>query len=890
MTPLSSVVENLDYRFFNTDRNFTSMSAVSSFEGIEFIDYPELLDTVDISIQNDNLTFLTKSKNFDWLDTDLKNKFVYYAADKTVDISSSQQIKTNFLLTSPYKSDFKYNVIPLKSSQGTDGEYDYNKISSSTVSREYNAVYQAPNTNLILQYEATTVPLTFKSDNYTQFFIPPEVQSFTFENGGFEKNGAYSGNCPANSDLIFLDQFDTNFNDQNFNGQPLCVWLSGNTWMERWYDPNNITQGNALLPLVNTASSINPVVDIVPSRELAAKNKVQYLRHGPQRNLTYINSISSHLALKVDSWSNRVRFNEVEGFAVNSISDEVYSQLNMDGTFHMHFPPTDKLLDKNDMSVGMWINQESWSSGIDTQYFGNFSDGEGYGLFYNTGANSNLLTFPTENGLIYGFNPRGIKVMEKSVLESLSLSSSKLDFVTTDLFGVRWVYDSINKKIYKIETDDLIKQVIDLPSTANITHMEVNRTNNLYTFDSAAVRIRGYDSSGDLIYSDTAATYSTFTFDLDNVLQRDYADFLEVDSQNNIFKINGINLYKNNELFYHVGERTSSIKLDSQDNIYILRKNRLLKISPQGFKQFDIVLDLPGVLQDWNQEMGFVKTNSRKSDYDALWLIFNQLNYVISVNTDGKILKRIDLKNMVNLRACGDLKSNVKGDFSNYDVKRKYSTVNGAVISSTNPAISLKVNINCGTSRGIVQLHTSPLELQGWTHLAFTHQIVDDQTILSIYINGTKVATNTTSGIYFIDYGSKVSPFIMGGHSGKLGARNVERSMNNEGYFIGQINDLRIYDKPLDSYEIQALARNLYWNKWSPMIWYMPTPKTTHMEEIVSYHLNRYKGHKSNKYNIRIKNLDIQDEATQLVIANTIKNLLPRISPVNTQLNEVIFG
>jgi hypothetical protein len=244
---------------------------------------------------------------------------------------------------------------------------------------------------------------------------------------------------------------------------------------------------------------------------------------------------------------------------------------------------------------------------------------------------------------------------------------------------------------------------------------------------------------------------------------------------------------------------------------------------------------------------------------------------------------------VVNLRACGDLKSNVKGDFSNYDVKRKYSTVNGAVISSTNPAISLKVNITCGTTKAIIQLHTSPLELQGWTHLAFTHQIINNKTILSIYINGTKVSSITIIGIYFIDYGSKVSPFIVGGHSGKLGARNVERSLNNEGYFIGQINDLRIYDKPLDSYEIQALARNLYWNKWSPMIWYMPTPKTTHMEEIVSYHLNRYKGHKSNKYNIRIKNLDIQDEATQLIIANTIKNLLPRISPVNTRLNEVIF-
>lgn len=165
----------------------------------------------------------------------------------------------------------------------------------------------------------------------------------------------------------------------------------------------------------------------------------------------------------------------------------------------------------------------------------------------------------------------------------------------------------------------------------------------------------------------------------------------------------------------------------------------------------------------------------------------------------------------------------------------------------------------------------------------------NDDTYLTLYINGVQVAQSITNGIYFIDYGSKVSPFILGGHSGKLGARNVERSLNNEGYFVGKINDLRIYNRTLDSYEIRALARNLYWNKWFDMIWFMPTPTTTQMEEIELYHLNRYKGHKSNRYNIRIKNLQIDDEATQLIIANTIEKLLPKISPVHTQLNEVIF-
>ena len=890
LTPLSSVIENIDYQFFNTDRNFTTVSAISSYEGVDYVEYYALQEVVDVSVENNNLTFLTKSKNFDFLDTDLKTKFNYYTDNKSVDISSAQQIKSNFLLSSPYKDDFKYNVIPLKSSMGINDEYDYNKISSTTVSREYNAIYQAPNSNLILQYETNATPIVLKTDNYTQFFLPPEIPSFSIENSGFEKNGSYEGNCPANSDLVFLDRYDTNFNTSNFNGLPLCIWLSGNTWMERWYDPNNISQGNALLSLVNTTSAINPVVDRPASQNLVPKNRVQYLRHGPQRNQTYINSLSANQVLLVDSWTNRMKYNEIEGFAVSPISDEMYSELNMDGTFHFHFPPTTELLDKNDMSVGLWVYQDQWDAGIDTQYFGNFSNGEGYGLFYNTGANSNLLTLPTENGIIYGFNPRGIKVLEKSVLQSLSLSAAKIDLITTDMFGVRWIYDSQNKKIYQLETDDLIKQVIDLPLTANITRMEINEDNNLYIFNNTgSPRISGFDSDGELIYSASASTYNNFTFDLNNSLHKDFADHLAVDSQNNIFKINGINLYKNNNLFYHVGERVSSFKIDSDDNIYILRQNRLLKIDSKGFKIFDKVFELPQNLLTFNQELGFVKNDNGKTDYDTLWLVFNEINYVISLNIDGRILKRINLKDVVNLRACGDFKINVKGDFTNFDIKRKYSTVGGKVISSTNPAISLKVNLNCGTSKKIVQIHTSPTELQGWSHLAFTHQIINNKTYLTVYINGQQVVQNITNGIYFIDYGSKVSPFILGGHSGKLGARNVERSLNNEGYFVGKINDLRIYDRPLDSYEIRAIARNLYWNKWFDMIWYMPTPTTTHMEEIISYHLNRYKGHKSNKYNIRIRNLQIEDEATQLVIAETIKKLLPKISPVHTELNEVIF-
>ncbi len=889
LTPLSAVADNIEYFYFNGDRHDSDTYTMKEWEGMYVADYTALDDVIDVSVENNALTFLTNPKHQTFISPEISSNFVYYDDTTSVEVADHKALKNSLLLTSPYRSTLNYNVVPLKS-YSLEDHYDYSSVSDDVTIKRYDAIYQQPDASVVLQYKTSVVPVQFKSDTTKTIVLPDNIASYKLSALGFVDNGSWSGDRPANSDLILLDRYDTAHTTNNVNGLPLCHWLSGNTWMERWYDPNNISQGDALLTKVNTTSSINPVIDVVSNTVVGSKNKLTYIRNGEGRNQMFINSMSSNLIFHVNKWNTDISYNTVNGFVIplNTITEE-YSEMPADGSFHYHIPPTNELLDTNDHTISLWINQD-WKNGIDTQYFGNFSNDEGFGLFYNTGANSNLLTIPSSNGIIYGFNNRGIKVFEKDLNRDLNTSGINITYITTDIFGVRWLYDSYNKKIYRLDTDDLIKTVIDLPTTANITKMDIDESNNLYVFNgTTSPRISGFDVDGSVVYNSAATTYDTFVFNSAGTLTKDFADHIDVDSANNKFKIIGINLYKNNSIFYHVGQRVSAMRIDTDDNIWILRQNKLLKLDKNGKKVFDMVLPIPSALTDYGQELNFVRKDGKNGETDTVWVVINQLNQIIVLDMSGNITKRINVRDLVNPRLCKDLALQVKGHFSNFDIKKRYNRISNKIISRDNPAITYAVNLRCGDNKRIEQLHVAASSLQGWTNIAVVHQIVDDQTIITLYINGKAVSSKTINGIYFVDYGSKVSPFIIGGHSGKLGARNVERSLSNSGYFVGKLNDLRYYNRPLDPEEIKAVSRTLYWNKWFDLTWFMPTPETTAMEQIRHFHLNRYKGHKSNRYNLRIKGLDITDEPTREIIKNTIKSLLPKITPVNTQLNTIIF-
>ena len=926
--PLSSYVEDLSVNYMNVNRLFSDNYTLSTIDNIDYRQYDSLTNIKDIAINDHAIVFLTNQRTLSSVINNIKTlsslmvgfsgvdvfsqyfwNLEYIEKNPTLDIKNSFDIKSNYLLTIPFKTSSNYNIIPLKSSQGIDGEYDFNEVKKASTARQYDAIYLDNRNNLFCQFRTSGFPVEIKDDEYNVIFIPAGIPSSSINNLNFENFGANWGNMPSNSDVILLDKFGysdyTNsgfvYNDVTFNGLPLCLWLSGNSangdadvvWMERWYDPNNITQGDAFIAQVNTTSAINPIIDKPSSESIYEKNKLSYLRFGKNRNITYINNLSSTLQLYLSSWGNIIEdeANGIKGFAIPAVSPELYPVAKFDGSLHFHIPPDEKLIIEDNMTVGLWVYQDRWDCGIDTQYFGNFFDDSGYGLSFNTGANSELLTLPSTSGFVYGFNNKGYRVFEKSVNASLDLTASRIDYIVTDLNGFKWMYDSVNHNIYKMSTDNLLTELIPLESTASISKMQVNSANELYVLDTTQQNISGFDVNGNYKYGPTAITvYNNFEIDLDDNVTLKTADIMLTDNNNSSIVALGINIYKDNVLLYNIGHKILAMNIDLDNNIWVAYDtNKLLKLDNDGELLWSVVLPVPFTSED-SIELNFVKGIKRGCDEDYMWMVFNTNNYIIKLDSNGTIIKRISVLDVINLKKCGALTLNVHGDFSGFEARRKFNRFSDGIhISSDDPALSLNINVKCGTNTYIVKLHTPTKELTGWNHIAFTHQIIGDETHITLYVNGIVKETSILNGIYFVNYGSKITPFIIGGKSGKLGATNIEVGINNEQYFIGKINDVRVYNSVLDLFQLRGLASNLYYDGWQNMNWYMPTPERTYMEEIAGYHLHSYKGSKSNKYNIKIKNMQITDGNTQNIISDAIKNSIKKFTPINTELNEIIF-
>jgi hypothetical protein len=598
--------------------------------------------------------------------------------------------------------------------------------------------------------------------------------------------------------------------------------------------------------------------------------------------------LSANLQVHFEKWDAKFssEINSISGFVIGdyNLSTDTFK---LDGTRHGHIPPEDGIFVDNDFTVSLWANSDDWKYNNDSQFFGNYHNESGYGLFYNTGTSNNLISIPTSGDNLFALNDRGFKVFEKDLKSDLGLTNISINYIKTDLFGNRWLYDSFNHNIYKLENDDIVIKTIHLPATSDITRIECNSHNEIFIFNNYSHQISSFDSAGTYISTQTLSSYhDNFEIDIYNNIIYDSAQFLTVNSQNKIIKMRGPTLFIDDVRVLFLTDKPQCLRLDLEDNIWILFKDRIIKTDSNGLIIFDTKLEL--AFSDTDAEMCFVKTYNNTKEQINLWIIFNKSKQVVIVNSMGRIIKRLDLTKLFVGQYCGTFQLNIVGDFSGFDNRRKFEKLNGYVISPSNPSVCVRLGVRCGNTRKIIQLHSSVEYLDGWTHLSFTLSRFKNSTTIKLYVNGYIKEQVTIQGNYHIEYGYKSSPFIIGGNSGKLGARNLEKSIIRTGFFIGEIDDIRIYNKTLNDYQVLNLALKNHYEKWGPISMYTEIPEITLIEEIDSLHINRYKGFKSNIFNIRIKNLS-QNTDLQGLVSDYISNNIQDFVPANAILNQILF-
>ena len=908
---LSSIYKSETLNFINSDRRVSSVETTDYSTSLD-LSYPEFSKYVtSLYFKDSYFTFLTSVTQLSCYMNSLQGYGGEYYGSKFQDFTTKYNwVINNFSQTSSafdntqflgiIDRDSNFNLIPLKTKISINDE----QYSTTENYKKYEKIYDL-NDSIFLQFRIDKIPVEIIPDKYNTVFNSYNIPDVKIQNSEFIKNGAFGGNCPLNSDVIFFDTSEygkyTNNGTENKtvfnNGTLLCLWLSSQNvnpdsekiWMERWYDPNTVTQGNAFISQKNNSSnSFTYVFDVSSNKVLSEKEKFVYLRYGSERNYTFVNSLSSNLQLSFSSWNKNFKSDDgkIIGYVVGNYPLSSNS-LKLDGTVHAHVPPEDNLFIESNLTLGLWAFSNNWNKNVDSQFFGNYNNESGYGLFYNTGTPNNLISIPTKSNNLFALNYKGYKVFEKDLKNDLNLSAIDIDYIKTDLFGNRWIYDSLNSNVYKIENDDLVITTIELPATADITKIECDSNNSVFLFDNYSKTLSSFDSSGNSLTAVSVSSHiSNFDIDLNDNVLFDSAEFFTVNSKNQIVKFVGPTLFINGERVLHFTDKPTTVKIDNYDNIWILQNNQIIKLDSNGKIIFVKSLDLS--FNDFSAEMGFVKKYQNNSETLELWVIFNAGKYIIVLDENGRVVRRIDLVPLFVGEQCSQFQLNIKGDFCGFDCRRKYEIVDDKIISQQNPAFSVKLGLKCGDSKKIIQLHSSTKYADKWTHLAFSTEYKRDFTIIKLYVNGLLQNSKTLTGNYKIDYSYKSTPFIIGGISGKLGAKNLEKSILGTGFFNGEISDIKLYNKTLNDFEMLNLSLNHYYSNWKPINLYIKTPEITMIEEIDSFHLNRYKGFKSNYFNIKVNNFS-NDENIRTVVKNYIEEEIEKFIPANTILNSIKF-
>ena len=129
-----------------------------------------------------------------------------------------------------------------------------------------------------------------------------------------------------------------------------------------------------------------------------------------------------------------------------------------------------------------------------------------------------------------------------------------------------------------------------------------------------------------------------------------------------------------------------------------------------------------------------------------------------------------------------------------------------------------------------------------------------------------------------------------------LGASNIKNKVLNDvigiqnGYkFIGSISDLRVYAKSLSQSQLRAIyhtspfsypIRDLYWN--------IPTGERNFIECVNQWYKMQITGSKSKFFNLKIHNLEA-DDALKGIIEESVRNVVKKIIPFYTGLNQILW-
>ena len=809
------------------------------------------------------------------------------------------------------------------------------------VRRLYDKIHSGTNQsggykNLFLGFNSKTLEFKFKSGVTTEFYFPPTSERLHIKDSGLIEDGAIPGEIPYVSDKIFIKQQSyaeltpdkpqpkTIFKESNTWA---CSWLSGSidgnkVWMDRYYNPAYYTLDQAL----STKSMVyndrlypteDYTFDIPSTMYFEPGILYKYSRLSQDDRKTFLNYFSSNSILQITNWeSNNLKYDYQDGYGIvyyNKPENLKIDFINLDGTNHILFPATTKLLEQFTLTVSMWLYVNDWNSIEGSQIFGNYYN-SGYGLINESSITTPIMSIidSTQNkifNLNYKFSL--LNVLSANNLydkNRLTYNTPKNEYIQrlpdfnywifdkTNITGIK--FDIDNQSIVKVNFDESLLS-LNVRSLTEISQVEIDQNENIYLYDNTIKKCISFSTYGVYLSSfDFDDSVNRIEIDLNGNLLPLYSLHSVIDNDNNVWEILGSNLYKNKKIFANIG-LVEHINCDADNNIWILHNqdsitkidqtiNKIAPGFPKRISKSSYIAEDP--CYDYTKRrrfLDFIRTpkdnnslscdNDNKTTEDRLVLVDKIDNQLYILDQTGNILMKLNLFTLIQTKEYNIL---ANGDFTGYNFLRKFLSINKKI------SWKLKIAEPNGNNGKLLSL---PVDIsnvpKGWHNFTLVFNSNTGQ--VTSYIDTLSTATETFEPKRYQIYYNYRTSLLLGAETIKNTILNDIIDINDGYKFVGKISELRLYNKPLTYGELEQIYYSSpLATRDSDLMWNMNVGSRNYIEEIAHWFRMQLPGSKSKFFNINIYNFKGNDDI-KLVIEDSIRENIYKISPAHTELYKI---
>jgi hypothetical protein len=796
--------------------------------------------------------------------------------------------------------------------------------------------------NIYLSYTSNSTKLSFLPDRETEFQYSPASPRVPLSGANLIESGTIAGEHPLTSDRVhglsqnYKNTLPATSQPTSFfreTGTWLCSWLKGTqtgekVWYDRYYNAAYYTADVALssqyLDYVDRLDPSRPYVYDMPSTLVMEPGaRYKYFRQGinsSKKFLEYLDyTAETRLGSKilhVSAWNNTEAIDvspyKNSGIIINRGIQGDKNYHSFYGNGHIIFPAKSDLLETQKLTVSLWLYVNNWNDINGWQIFGNYYEG-GWGLFNDGGQIAPLLT------LIENKEKRSYTINYRTGLtSSYSLSAYKnasFDYVIRLQDFNYWLVDTFNMALYKFDNNGklLVNDSGHLKGRMiKIDQVELDENLNLYFFNKDdGGQLLKLNQLGEFISFEENLPYERIDIRSDNNLVYCESNIGIIDNNDNLWEIVGENLYKLTD--YNSSYKRYTVKsvkayvgscqdiaCDSDNNLLFITKDNVLIKFNTTTEKFEInkkLLDDNVDYCDPNQPkystIGILRTPApefyvdcpqlQKKLYDII-IVVDHVNFKLYYfQTSGQLIKRTDLRSYIeneDIRFNTDWLFKSYGDFTGFNFIRKFGKANSKKISWKFAVVDpLKKDFRYFTLSHIVSSLPN-----GWHN--FSMSFDNTQGKCDFYIDSIKVSGAIFPKDYnmFYDYSS---PLLLGATTVKNTNLNDVVKIEDNYKFIGRVSDLRIYNKSLNSSEIEQLYfSNPYSIQRGGLSWNIAVGERDYIEKINHFFKYQLPGSKTNYYNINIHNFKVSREIKD-IIESAVRHSIQKISPYNTHLNKI---